>query len=84
MPKSEPESRSSVSATSEPVALWVRVRDRSTGHEYDVAGSAVDPDAHVRVNAPAAYPDLHRGRPRPIKFRTDMAGRPVATDNQES
>lgn len=65
---------------------WVRVRDKDTGHEYDIAPSVFDPAAHTRLNAPVAYPDLYgdTARPRPAKHRTDKAGQPVPTENQES
>lgn len=64
---------------------FTRVRDRDTGHEYDVPPSAFDPDVHVKVNAPSRYPDLSGpgARPRPAKHRTDKAGQP-ATQNEES
>lgn len=64
---------------------WVRVKDRATGHEYDVAESAFNPDAHVKVNKPAQYPDLSGpyARPRPAKHNTDLAGnRPARTGGQ--
>lgn len=66
---------------------WVRVRDKATGHTYDLAPSQIRQDAHERVNAPKAYPDLYGDgdQPRPPKFRTTKAGQPVFTSqNQES
>lgn len=61
------------------MTTWVRVRDRDTGHEYDVAESAFRPEVHVKVNKPAQYPDLSgpAARPRPAKHSTDKAGRPA-------
>lgn len=63
------------------MTTWVRVKDRSTGHEYDVAESAFRPEAHVRVNKPAQYPDLSGAghRPRRAKHNTDKAGNRSAT-----
>lgn len=47
---------------------WVRVRDKSTGHEYDVAASAVREDAHEVLKD---YPENSglTARPRPAKHR---------------
>lgn len=61
---------------------FVRVRDKVTGHEYDLAAGAFDPDKHARVNAPKQYPDLSgpAARPRPVKHRTDKAGQPANTE----
>lgn len=54
------------------MTTFVRVRDRDTGHEYDVAEQAVDLAAHeVLTNHPTS------DRARPAKHRTDKAGRPV-------
>lgn len=63
---------------------WTRVRDKSSGHEFDINPSAFDPESMTKVNAPKQYPDLDgpRARPRPAKFRTDKAGQP-ATDTTE-
>ena len=52
---------------------YVRVRDRHTGHEYDVVATAVSGYDHEVLTD---YPPS-RGWPRPAKFRTDKAGRPV-------
>ena len=49
---------------------YVRVRDRHTGHEYDVVATAVSGDDHEVLTD---YPPS-RGWPRPAKFRTDKAG----------
>ena len=53
---------------------YVRVRDRHTGHEYDVVAGAVNPEDHEVLES---YPPS-RGWPRPAKFRTDKAGVPQA------
>lgn len=37
---------------------FIRVRDRETGAEYDVADVAFNPDVHVKVNSPKMWPDL--------------------------
>lgn len=64
---------------------WIRVRDKETGHEYDVADRGYDPDLHTKVNAPKQYPDLSgpTARPRPARLRTDKAGQP-APNTEES
>lgn len=64
------------------VPAWVRVRDRDTGHEYDVAGTAFDAELHTKVNASKQYPDLYGpgARPRPAKHRVDLAGQPAIDD----
>lgn len=57
---------------------WVRVKDKSTGHEYDVAESALDPEVHTRLSS-RKYPDVSGpyARPRPAKHNTTKAGRPA-------
>lgn len=54
---------------------WVRVRDKDTGHEYDVAASAVRADAH-EVLADYAPNVGSTARARPAKHRVDKAGKP--------
>ncbi len=54
------------------MTTFVRVRDKDTGHEYDVAEQAINPDAHLVLRG---YPTSDRARP--AKHRTDKAGRPV-------
>ena len=49
---------------------FVRVRDVSTGHEYDVPEQAVDPAAHEVLTD---YPSNDVGIPRPAKHRTTKA-----------
>jgi hypothetical protein len=46
---------------------FVRVRDKDTGHEYDVVATAVDPKAHEVLKD---YPENLTGLPRPAKHRT--------------
>jgi hypothetical protein len=55
---------------------WVRVRDKDTGHEYDVAPSAVRDDAHEVLED---YPPNSgtTARPRPPKHRVDKDGKPA-------
>jgi hypothetical protein len=56
---------------------WIRVRDTTTGHEFDVEAHAF-PSMAGAVEIPG-YP--HRSgpgaRPRPAKHHTDKAGRPA-------
>lgn len=59
---------------------FVRVRDKSTRHEYDVPakhpkiGTDLEP-----LNDPKRWPDLSgvHARPRPAVYRTDKAGAPA-------
>lgn len=61
-----------------PTYTWMRVRDKATGHEYDVAAGAFDPSAHEDMQR------YHSDRdPHPPKHRTNLAGQPV-TDTQEA
>ena len=55
---------------------FVRVKDVSTGHEYDVPESAVDPKAHEVLKD---YPPNLTGIPRAAKHRTDMAAASATT-----
>ncbi len=51
---------------------WIRVEDKSTGHQFDIAEQAFDQDAHKKVNASKRWPDLaeDNARPRPALYRT--------------
>lgn len=65
---------------------WVRVRDRDTGHQYDVDARALDPAAHEPLLSPR-YPDLQYGPPRPPKHRvpkgvTTKAGQPATSTSK--
>lgn len=63
---------------------WIRVRDRATGHEYDVADSAFNPDAHERLSK-SQFPNVSGlyARSRPAKHRTDKSGKsPARTGGQ--
>lgn len=64
---------------------FIRVRDKSTGHTYDIDERSFREDKHLKINAPKQYPDLTGpgARPRPAKHRTDKAGQP-ATAPKES
>ena len=66
--------------TEQPVPTWIRVTDRDTGHQYDVAGAAFRPEAHLKVNAPKQYPDLYGpgARPRRPKHRVTKGGQAPA------
>ena len=55
---------------------FVRVRDKDTGHEYDVVASAVDPEAHEIL---PDYPPNDTGYARPAKIRTDKAAKATTT-----
>lgn len=55
---------------------FVRVKDLSTGHEYDMVDTAVDPDAHQVIED---YPPNETGIPRPAKHRKDLAAKPATT-----
>lgn len=76
---------------------FIRVRDKSTGYEYDTPASAVDETAHELVNDPEQWPDLDgpRVRPRPPvtgaeddstgttrKSRKTKAGQPATTEKE--
>ena len=52
---------------------WVRVRDRATGHQYDVDERALDPAAHARLNSPR-WPDLPGGPPRQPLHHAPLGG----------
>lgn len=54
------------------MTVFVRVRDKTTGHEYDVPEKALDSNHQVLPQFPRA------SEPRPAKHRTNLAGRPVA------
>lgn len=41
---------------------YTRVKDKSTGHEYDVLAHKVDPEKHSPVSK-TRYPDTPRPRP---------------------
>lgn len=61
------------------MVTFIRVRDRETGHEFDIAETAYRESKHIKVNAPKQYPpltsdDVRRVTARPAKHRTDKAG----------
>lgn len=60
-------------------APFIRVRDNSTGHEFDVREDskllARGVVTHVK---PKHYPPSRY--PRPPKYRTDLAGRPAGKE----
>lgn len=56
---------------------WIRVRDLSTGHEYDLMPRQVEA-AGAAIEVIDGYVP-HRGQdPRPAKHRVDKAGNPQA------
>ena len=59
---------------------FVRCRDLSTGHEYDVVATAVDPDAQEVLTK---YPPNLTGIPRPAKHRTTKATTPAAITKEK-
>lgn len=63
---------------------FMRVRDKSTGHEFDISPRAFDEELHTRVQATRQYPDLTgpTARPRPVKYRTTKAGQPATTPKE--
>lgn len=44
---------------------YMRVKDKATGHEYDVLSHRFDPEKHSRVSDKKNYPVV--SRPRPAK-----------------
>lgn len=52
--------------------MFVRVRDKDTGHLYDVDERAVNTDAHVVLTR---FPKTTRARD--MKARTSLAGKPA-------
>lgn len=54
--------------TPPPGTAWMRVKDRGTEHEYDVAPSAFDPEAHEDLQR------YHSDRnPHPAKHRRALS-----------
>lgn len=53
---------------------FVRVRDLSTGHEFDIPEQAVDPEAYEVLTD---YPPNETGIPRPAKHRVTKAAQPA-------
>lgn len=59
-------------------ALFVRVKDKDTGHEYDVRAGKVQPDLQTVVKDDL-YPPSER--PRAPKHNVTKAGRPVTKES---
>lgn len=59
---------------------FIRVRDKDTGHEYDVADSAIDPKAHEILKD---YPPNDTGLPRPAKHRVNAKAAKSAANTPE-
>lgn len=57
---------------------FIRVRDKDTGHEYDVV--TPDPAAHEVLSK---YPPNLTGYPRPAKHRLTKATTPAATTKEK-
>lgn len=71
------------------MAVFIRVRDRSTGHRYDIDERSFREEAHIRVNAPKAWPDFDpsTARARPAQHNLNRrngaeseAGQPAVTE----
>lgn len=62
---------------------YTRVKDKATGHEYDVLSHKVNDEKHTRVD-PKRYPEVSRPRPakpnvkstRPAKSEKASGGDP--------
>ena len=63
-----------------PFIQFVRVRDKDTGHEYDVIVSAVDDAAHTVLKD---YPSNQTGQVRPPKHRILTAGKTANTPKEK-
>ena len=60
-------------------ARFIRVKDNSTGHEFDVVeGSPMLARGVVTHVKPKQYPPARYRRP--TKYRTDLAGRPASEE----
>lgn len=59
---------------------YTRVKDKVTGHEYDVLAHKFDPEKHQRVNDKKNYPDV--SRPRPAK--PNVKGKRRAASNSSA
>lgn len=57
----------------EPTPTWLWVRDKQTGHEYDVAPEAFNDAAHEDLSRPS-----YSTYPRPAKTRVGKDGDPAA------
>lgn len=42
---------------------YTRVKDKATGHEYDILAHKFNPEKHSRVSDKKNYPDTTRPRP---------------------
>lgn len=56
------------------MAEYLRVRDRSTGHEYTIRERQFDADAHERLDSDPLGLD---GLPRPPKYRVKLGETPA-------
>lgn len=68
---------------------FLRVRDKSTRHEYTIPAAAFREDAHERVTRKGAEAVDSVGRPLPAKYRTQTSPASASeststTDNEES
>lgn len=62
---------------------YTRVKDKDTGHEYDVLAHKVDPEKHERVNRDH-YPDSsHPRAPKPNVKTRRPPSRPKAPGKQD-
>lgn len=54
-----------------PAFRYVRVKDKRTGHQYDVLEQSFDPEKHTKV---ARFPVVSRPRPpKPYRRKGDTA-----------
>ena len=58
---------------------YTRVKDKKTGHEFDIPVQRFNPDKHTRVNK-KHYPDT--GRPRPAKHNVKNRRNAEPTDDE--
>lgn len=69
------------------MTTFVRVEDKTTGHQYDLPKTAVDPEAHELLNSPE-FPDLTgpQARPRPPVHneKKKTPAKAAATTSKES
>lgn len=56
------------------MTVYTRIKDKRSGHEYDIPAVQFDPEKHSRVSR---YPDSTR--PRRPKLRVSKGGGPATT-----
>jgi hypothetical protein len=63
---------------------WIRVKDRTTKHEYSVVASAVNEDAHTVLDKPGADVDGTPLPPKHYKPLSNKSGPKAETPEKES